>query len=156
MKALSVQTKPAITRSPFGSTKTRTNGTRLSIVTTSENKQEPRCTQTFQKSQQLGDDTSAKSSYCAQLEGRYFFQQRAMWTLTCLPSVTGYINKKSVRAKGSQWGGGNRQCRASVGGGGAAEQPPTNKFFLYISGLFLKVPFSAKPTWLKWNRATCL
>lgn len=75
-------------------------------MTTSENKQEPRCTQTFQKSQQLGDDTSTKSSYCAQLEENVFSQWRAVQTLTCLPSVTEYINKKSVRAKRSQWVGG--------------------------------------------------
>lgn len=67
-----------------------------------------------------------------------------------MPSICNRIHKyEGSESQGIPVRGGNRQCRASGAGGGAAEQPPTNKFFLYISGLFLKVPFSAKPTWLK-------
>lgn len=97
-------------------------------MTTCKNKQGPCCTQTLQKSQQLGDDTRTKSSYCAQLEEKVFLSEQSHVDADMPSSVTGYINKKSVSAKGAQWGG----SREGMGWEGGGNLQRTNSFFIYL------------------------
>lgn len=69
------------------------------------------------------------------------------------PSICNRIHKEEASESQGIPVGGSRQRKASRGvrlgesGGGTAGQPPTDKFILYMPGLFLKGPFCAKPTW---------